>query len=101
LYNNETVNRPIALLFALLVLAVQTASLTHDHAADAAPAGQQAQACDFCTGFQASAPPPASAVVAHPAVAPAVFLPFATTQSLPARPATAHRSRAPPSFRSI
>jgi hypothetical protein len=95
------VNRPIALLFALLVLAVQTASLTHDHAADAAPAGQQAQACDLCTGFQASAPPPASATVAHHGVAPLRFRPASVAQSLPSLPAAAHRSRAPPSFRSI
>lgn len=88
-------------LLALLVLAVQTASLTHEHQGDQQPSNQQAQTCDLCTGLQASAPPPASVAVAHHAVAPLRFLPTSAPQSLPSRPAAAHRSRAPPSFRSI
>lgn len=93
--------RPVALLFALLVLAVQTASLTHEHAADSMPSDQQIQACDLCTGLQASAPPPAAASVCRHAAASLRFLPVSATQFLPSRPAAAHRSRAPPSFRSI
>ncbi|MEX1993829.1 MAG: hypothetical protein WD929_04135 [Steroidobacteraceae bacterium] len=93
--------RSVALLFGLLVLAVQTASLTHEHAAETLPTGQQVQACDFCTGLQASAPPPASVGVAHHAVAPPHFQLVSATQSLPSRPTGAHRSRAPPSLRSI
>jgi len=90
-----------ATLLALLLLAVQTASLTHEHAADSLPSDQQIQACDLCTGLHASAPPPASAAVAHHIATPLLFLPVSIARSLPSRPAAAHRSRAPPAFRSI
>jgi len=93
--------RLLFLLCSLVLVVIQTAAVTHEHAADTLPAGQQVQTCDLCTGLQASAPPPAAASVSHHAAASLRFLPVAATQFLPSRPAAAHRSRAPPSFRSI
>lgn len=92
--------RPAVLLFALFLVVVQTAALTHDHADNAGPAGTAAQVCELCTAFQASAPAPEAAaatrhvvIALEPAAAPA-------RQALPVRFASAHRSRAPPAFRS-
>jgi hypothetical protein len=89
------------LLLALILVSVQIAAIGHQHAADALPAGQQAAACDFCTGLHAAAPPPAIAGASHyaPTVSrlPSAVLPLA----LPLRPSGAHRSRAPPAIHSI
>lgn len=87
-----------ALLLALLLLAVQTAVLTHEHGS-AAPAGAVVQSCEFCVGHHAAAPAPDPAVAALPVSHPILLL----SRSAPApvaRPAAAHRSRAPPAFRS-
>jgi hypothetical protein len=89
------------LLLVLVLVSVQIAAIGHQHAADALPAGQQAAACDFCTGLHAAAPPPAVAGASHhaPTVSrlPVADLPLA----LPLRPSGAHRTRAPPAIHSI
>ncbi len=89
-----------ALLLALLLLAVQTAIITHEHEGNTAPAGAAAQSCEFCVGHHAAAPAPdTGAAVRHdfrPIRLPAVerlVVPTSLT-------GTAHRSRAPPLFRS-
>ena len=88
-----------ALLLALLLLAVQTAILTHEHEGSAAPAGAVAQSCEFCVGHHAAAPAPEVAIAA-PDFRP-VRLPALASAFVPASPAgNAHRSRAPPLFRS-
>ena len=87
------------LLLALLLLAVQTAILTHEHDGDSAPAGATAQSCEFCAGHQGGAAPPAALVTAHPDARP-VLLPAVAGPSMPAaRFDSAHRSRAPPFIR--
>jgi len=48
--------RRLAVAFAFLLLAAQTASIAHQHADDSLPSGHRAQVCDFCAGFQAGAP---------------------------------------------
>jgi len=89
-----------ALLLALLLLAVQTAILTHEHEGSAAPAGAAAQNCELCVGHSAAAPAPEAAVAAHPDFRP-VRLPALASAFVPAPlPSNAHRSRAPPAFRS-
>lgn len=89
-----------ALLLALLLLAVQTAILTHAHADDARPAGAATQGCEFCAGHHSAAPAPDAAAAARPDFHPAL-LQASSGACLPAsRSASAHRSRAPPAFRS-
>ena len=89
-----------ALLLALLLLAVQTAILTHEHDGSPAPTGLAAQGCDFCAGHHGGAPLPATLVTAHPEVRP-VLPPAADGPALPAtRFDSAHPSRAPPLPRS-
>jgi len=91
--------RHLAVGIALVLLAAQTASLSHQHADDALPAGQQSAVCDLCTGLHASAPAPEAAAVAHHAGA-VILLPAAVLRlALPSRPSGAHRSRAPPLLR--
>lgn len=95
------VMRRFAVLLAFLLLAAQTASATHRHADDSLPTGHQAQVCDFCAGFQAAAPAPdIAAPMQHSS--PALTLTAAADPlRLPAPRVAAHRSRAPPAFRSI
>ncbi len=89
-----------ALLLALLLLAVQTAILTHEHEGNAAPAGTAAQSCELCVGHAAAAPAPEAAAAARPDFSP-ILLPASGSAFVPAgRPASAHRSRAPPVIRS-
>lgn len=89
-----------ALLLALLLLAVQTAILTHEHDSSAAPSGATAQSCEFCAGHHGGAPPPAALVTAYPDSRP-VLPPAAAGHQLPAaRFDSANRSRAPPFVRS-
>ncbi len=89
-----------ALLLALLLLAVQTAILTHAHGDDAPPAGTAAQGCEFCAGHHSAAPAPDAAVAARTDFQPAL-LKALSGAFLPARrSAAAHRTRAPPAFRS-
>jgi hypothetical protein len=86
-----------ALLLALLLLAVQTAILTHEHRS-AAPTGA-VQSCEHCVDHHAAAPAPDPAVAAVPYFHPILLL--SPSARIPgARPAAAHRSRAPPVFRS-
>jgi hypothetical protein len=89
-----------ALLLALLLLAVQTAVLTHEHEGSAGPAGAAAQSCEFCVGHHAAAPAPEAAVAAHPEFHPLLLPAPASAFVLAGRPGSAHRSRAPPVFRS-
>jgi hypothetical protein len=88
-----------ALLLALFLVAVQTAVLTHDHD-QSAPAGVVAQGCDFCAGGHspAAAPPPASG--APDAELDSPGWPATSSPAVSSRFRAAHRSRAPPSFRS-
>lgn len=89
-----------ALLLALLLLAVQTAILTHEHEGSAAPAGAAAQSCEFCVGHHAAAPAPDAAVAEHPEFH-SLWLPAPASAFVPAgRAGSAHRSRAPPVLRS-
>jgi hypothetical protein len=89
-----------ALLLALLLLATQTAILTHEHEGRAAPAGAAAQSCEFCVGHHAAVPAPEAGVSTHPDFRP-FRLASVTEGFLPASlPGNAHRSRAPPVLRS-
>lgn len=89
-----------ALLLALLLLAIQTAILTHAHDGSAAPAGAAAQSCEFCVGHHAAAPAPDASPGACPDFRP-IRLPALVGLAIPASlPGNAHRSRAPPVFRS-
>ncbi|MEX2149413.1 MAG: hypothetical protein WD793_04330 [Steroidobacteraceae bacterium] len=90
-----------ALLLALVLLSVQVASIGHTHGGDSLPSGAQAAACDFCTGSHAGAAAPEITAVARHAPAPIILSAATTQQEQPLRPAGAHRSRAPPTFRSI
>ena len=89
-----------ALLLALLLLTVQTAILTHEHEGSAAPAGAAAQSCELCVGHSAAAPAPEAAVAAHPDFRPVRLSGLASAFIPAGRPGSAHRSRAPPVFRS-
>jgi len=89
-----------ALLLALLLLAVQTAILTHAHEGSTAPAGAAAQNCEFCAGHHAAAPAPDSGVAVRHDLRP-IRLPAIAGLVVPASLAgNAHRSRAPPLLRS-
>lgn len=89
-----------ALLLALLLLAIQTAILTHEHEGSGAPAGAAAQSCEFCVGHHAAAPAPDASLAARPDFRP-IRLPPLSGHFVPASPTgNAHRSRAPPVFRS-
>jgi hypothetical protein len=90
-----------ALLLALLLIAVQTAILTHEHGDGQAPAGAALQSCEFCTGHQGALPAPDPAEASKHAAPPLLI---AETKAGPPRAirlAAAHRSRAPPASRSI
>lgn len=93
--------RRLAALLAFLLLATQTASVAHRHANDSLPTGHQAQVCDICAGFQAAAPAPEVAGPTHHAPTALRLAAVALPLRLPAQRAAAHRSRAPPAFRSI
>lgn len=89
-----------ALLLALLLLAIQTAILTHEHDGSAAPVGAAAQSCEFCVGHHAAAPAPEAGVSTNPDFRP-IRLPALAGLDVPASlPGNAHRSRAPPVLRS-
>lgn len=90
-----------ALLFALLLIAVQTAILTHDHGDPQAPAGAAAQACEFCVGNHSAAPAAELAAAARHAAPPLLLSMPETGPPQPIRPPSAHRSRAPPALRSV
>lgn len=89
-----------ALLLALLLLAVQTAVLTHEHEGSAAPSGVSAQSCEFCAGHHAAAPAPDAAVSTHPDFRPSRPASLAEGFVPASLSGNAHRSRAPPVFRS-
>ena len=89
-----------ALLLALLLLAVQTAMLTHEHEGSAAPAGAAAQTCEFCVGHPAAAPAPEAGASTHPAFSPLRLASIAEAFVRAFLPGNAHRSRAPPVLRS-
>jgi len=91
-----------ALLLALFLLAVQTAIVAHDHGAGTgtAPFGAVAQNCEFCTGHSAAAPAPERGSAARHEPQSLRLPRLADDPVLPAPVAAAHRSRAPPSFRS-
>jgi hypothetical protein len=96
--------RPWAVLLSCLLLAAQWVLLTHDHADghadDHAPSQHAAHGCDLCVAFAAAAPAPAPAagLALPPAVAP---LPPVVAVTVSSRfESGAHRSRAPPAFRS-
>ena len=89
-----------ALLLALLLLAVQTAILTHEHEGNSAPAGAAAQSCELCVGHSAAAPAPEAAVAALPDFRPIHLLALASAFVPASLLGNAHRSRAPPAFRS-
>lgn len=86
-----------ALLLALLLLAVQTAILTHEHEGSAAAA---AQTCEFCVGHHAAAPAPEASVSTHPEFRPLRLASIAEALVPASLPGNAHRSRAPPVLRS-
>ena len=89
-----------ALLLALLLLAVQTAIVTHEHEGSAAPAGVAAQSCEFCVGHHAAAPAPEAGVATHPAFRPYRLASIAEAFLPASLSGNAHRSRAPPVLRS-
>jgi hypothetical protein len=86
-------------LLALILVAVQTAALAHDHAGAAHSGEAASQVCEFCTGFATGAPPLADATVAHHAQPMPAAVPG--YEPLPPRshPACAGLSRAPPAIR--
>jgi hypothetical protein len=90
-----------ALLFALLLVAVQTAILTHDHDDSSGPAGAAVQSCEFCVGNHASAPAPEPADPVRPQALAQRFAGRLAGPTRPARISGAHRSRAPPAIRSV
>jgi hypothetical protein len=89
-----------ALLLALLLVAVQTAVLTHEHEGSAAPAGATAQSCEFCTGNHAGAPAPEAGGASLPDLQSTRIPDPRVVFTFPVRSRAAHRSRAPPVFRS-
>jgi len=89
-----------ALSLALLLLAVQTAILTHEHEGGLAPAGIAAQSCEFCVGHHAAAPAPEPGVATRPDFRLFRLASIAEAFVPASRPGNAHRSRAPPVFRS-
>ena len=89
------------LLLALLLVAVQTAILTHEHEFSAAPAGATAaQSCEFCTGHHPAAPAAEAGSASLPDLQSTRIPDPRVVAALPARTRAAHRSRAPPTFRS-
>lgn len=95
--------RPWALLLSCVLLAAQWVLLTHHHEAhadDHAPGHEAAHVCDLCVAFAGSAAAPTSPATLSvpPAVGPVP--PAAVVPAFTRAPDGAHRSRAPPSFRS-
>jgi len=89
-----------ALLLALLLVAVQTAILAHGHE-DSASSGGAAQSCELCTGHHAAAPAPDPAAATLPDLRSTPLPDLQVAANIPARSRSAHRSRAPPIFRSL
>jgi hypothetical protein len=89
-----------ALLLALLLVLVQTAILAHGHE-DGAPSGGAAQSCEICAGHQAAAPAPEAGQSTHPDLRSIPGTDLRVVATLPGRCRTAHRSRAPPAFRTV
>lgn len=89
-----------ALLLAVLLVAVQTVILAHGHEGDASSSAA-AQSCEFCAGHHAAAPAPEAGGPTLPGLrstrGPALCDPAVRTAAARA----AHRSRAPPVFRSV
>jgi hypothetical protein len=97
----KAVTRRIAetLLLALLLLAVQTAVVAHEHDS-AAPVGAAAQSCEFCVGHHAGAPAPEAPRATRSGFR-RIPLPVLAASRVPeTRFGSAHRSRAPPTVRS-
>lgn len=95
--------RPWALLLSCVLLAAQWVLLTHHHDAradDHAPGHEAPHVCDLCVAFAGSAavPPNPATLSVPPAVGPEP--PAAAVPPFTRAPDGAHRSRAPPSFRS-
>jgi hypothetical protein len=88
-----------ALLLALLLVAVQTTILAHGHE-DSATSGAAAQSCEFCAGHQSAAPAPEAGQRTRPDLSSTQGPGLQVIAALPARAWAAHRSRAPPIFRS-
>lgn len=89
-----------ALLLAVLLVAVQTAILAHGHD-ESASSGAAAQSCEFCAGHHSAAPAPEAG---GPTLSGPRSTGFPVHQVPAARAAdvrAAHRSRAPPAFRSV
>jgi hypothetical protein len=89
------------LLLALLLVAVQTALLTHEHGDGQAPAGAAAQSCEYCSSHSAAAPAPDGPSASLPAAPLALPAASERREVFPSRISAAHRSRAPPPIRSI
>jgi hypothetical protein len=88
-------------LLGLLLVATQAASIAHHHGDDALPADAPAKVCELCTAMQSGAPAPAAAAVTQHAQIPLRVAAVSERTPLPQQRACAHRSRAPPFFRSI
>jgi hypothetical protein len=89
-----------ALLLALVLVTVQAAILVHDHGSTPVPAGASAQACEFCSAGHSAAPAPDREVAGHFEARP-IQLSAAPHFPHPEHDyRAAHRSRAPPAFRS-
>jgi hypothetical protein len=88
-----------ALLLALLLVTVQTAFLAHGHEDDVS-SGAAAQSCEFCTGHHAAAPAPEPAGSTCPDLRSTLSRGQPVVARVPAAARSAHRSRAPPTFRS-
>lgn len=89
------------LFYALVLVTVQAAALSHDHADFSAPAGAAGQVCEFCTSHPAAAPPPATQAAAVELPAPVRHAPGYAPEPPRSHPACAGLSRAPPVLRSI
>lgn len=89
-----------ALLLALLLVAIQTTILAHGHE-DRATSGAAAQSCEFCAGHQSAAPAPEPGQRTRPDLRLILVADLQVVAALPARASAAHRSRAPPAFRSV
>lgn len=91
---------PPTLLLAVLLLAVQTVVLVHEHEGSGVPASAAAQGCEFCVGHLSAAPAPEPGRTVQPDLDAERIPGPAGFADLPAEARAAHRSRAPPAFRS-
>lgn len=89
---------PQALLFALLLLTVQTVVLSHEHG-DSTTSYGAVQGCEFCVGHLAAAPAPDARGATFPDSRSALIPHLRVVPAPPIRAWGAHRSRAPPATR--